>query len=136
MKRKSHLSFHCLVRFAYKWSSDKGSNMFVLWSGNWHKSPLCWLGWLLHCADRRGGRQEEHGWDREEAQWDVNQASGMENFTIRLGPLHSYFHYILHSLQCVPLYTMLAALGHPTVNWFILDIEGAEFQVLREKPKS
>ena len=35
-------------------------------------------------------------------------------------------------LQCVPLYTLLAALGHPTVNWFILDIEGAELQVNNE----
>ena len=31
--------------------------------------------------------------------------------------------------QCLPLYTLLAALGNPTVHWFILDIEGAEFQV-------
>ena len=31
--------------------------------------------------------------------------------------------------QCIPLYTLLLALGNPTVNWFILDIEGAEFQV-------
>ena len=29
------------------------------------------------------------------------------------------------TLQCVPLYTLLLALGNPTVNWFILDIEGA-----------
>ena len=34
---------------------------------------------------------------------------------------------VLH--QCIPLYTLLAALGNPTVHWFILDIEGAEFQV-------
>ena len=33
------------------------------------------------------------------------------------------------SYQCIPLYSMLAAIGNPTVNWFILDIEGAEFQV-------
>ena len=32
--------------------------------------------------------------------------------------------------QCLPLYTLLAALGNPTVHWFILDIEGAEFQVV------
>ena len=32
--------------------------------------------------------------------------------------------------QCLPLYTLLAALGNPTVHWFILDIEGAELQVL------
>ena len=35
---------------------------------------------------------------------------------------------VLH--QCIPLYTLLAALGNPTVHWFILDIEGAELQVL------
>ena len=38
------------------------------------------------------------------------------------------------TLQCVPLYTLLLALGNPTVNWFILDIEGAEFQVLQTLP--
>ena len=32
--------------------------------------------------------------------------------------------------QCLPLYTLRAALGNPTVHWFILDIEGAELQVL------
>ena len=32
-------------------------------------------------------------------------------------------------LQCIPLYTLLLAIGNPTVNWFILDIEGAEYQV-------
>ena len=31
--------------------------------------------------------------------------------------------------QCIPLYTLLLAIGNPTVNWFILDIEGAEYQV-------
>ena len=35
---------------------------------------------------------------------------------------------VLH--QCIPLYTLLVALGNPTVHWFILDIEGAELQVL------
>ena len=32
-------------------------------------------------------------------------------------------------MQCIPLFTLLLALGNPTVNWFILDVEGAEFQV-------
>ena len=30
------------------------------------------------------------------------------------------------TLQCIPLYTLLLAMDNPTVNWFILDIEGAE----------
>ena len=32
-------------------------------------------------------------------------------------------------LQCFPLYSMLMALGNPTVNLLSLDIEGAEFEV-------
>ena len=36
------------------------------------------------------------------------------------------------TLQCVPLYTLLLALGNPTVNWFILDIEGSEWTVLTD----
>ena len=38
------------------------------------------------------------------------------------------------TLQCLPLYTLLLAAGNPTVHWFILDIEGAEFQVLQTIP--
>ena len=33
-------------------------------------------------------------------------------------------------LQCFPLYSVLMAVGNPTVNLFSLDVEGAEFQVL------
>ena len=40
------------------------------------------------------------------------------------------------TLQCVPLYTLLLAMDNPTVHWFILDIEGAEFQVLQTIPWS
>ena len=35
----------------------------------------------------------------------------------------------IFKLQCFPLYTLLLAMGNPTVNYFILDIEGAELQV-------
>ena len=38
------------------------------------------------------------------------------------------------TLQCIPLYTLLLAMGNPTVHWFILDIEGAEYQVLQTIP--
>ena len=38
------------------------------------------------------------------------------------------------TLQCLPLYSLLLTLGNPTVHWFILDIEGAEFQVLQTIP--
>ena len=37
-------------------------------------------------------------------------------------------------LQCFPLYSALTALGNPTVNLFSLDIEGAEFAVLKTIP--
>merc|ERR1712241_369658 len=37
-------------------------------------------------------------------------------------------------MQCMPLYTILLALGNPTVHYFSLDIEGAELQVLRTIP--
>ena len=32
-------------------------------------------------------------------------------------------------IQCFPVYTVLLALGNPTVHYFSLDIEGAELQV-------
>ena len=37
-------------------------------------------------------------------------------------------------LQCFPLYSVLQALGLPTVDYFSLDIEGAEYQVLKTIP--
>ena len=36
--------------------------------------------------------------------------------------------------QCFPFYSYLAALDHPTVNFLSLDIEGAEFEVLKTIP--
>jgi hypothetical protein len=37
-------------------------------------------------------------------------------------------------IQCLPLYSILLALGNPTVHCFSLDIEGAEFPVLKTIP--
>jgi len=37
-------------------------------------------------------------------------------------------------IQCMPLYSILLALGNPTVHWMSLDIEGAEFPVLKSIP--
>ncbi|XP_023348961.1 uncharacterized protein LOC111717714 [Eurytemora carolleeae] len=35
---------------------------------------------------------------------------------------------------CIPLYTLLLALGNPSVHYFSLDIEGAELKVLKAIP--
>ncbi|XP_023322539.1 uncharacterized protein LOC111696953 [Eurytemora carolleeae] len=37
-------------------------------------------------------------------------------------------------MQCFPLYSVLLSLGNPTVNYFSLDVEGAEFAILRTVP--
>ena len=37
-------------------------------------------------------------------------------------------------IQCIPLYSLLLALGNPTVHYFSLDIEGAELAVLKTLP--
>ena len=37
-------------------------------------------------------------------------------------------------MQCFPVYSVLLALGNPTVDYFSLDIEGAEFPVLKTIP--
>lgn len=37
-------------------------------------------------------------------------------------------------MQCIPLYSILLAIGNPTINYFSLDIEGAEFAVLKTLP--
>jgi len=37
-------------------------------------------------------------------------------------------------VQCFPLYSVLKAIGNPLINYFSLDIEGPEFQVLKTIP--
>jgi len=39
-----------------------------------------------------------------------------------------------YDMQCFPLYSLLMAIGNRTVNYFSLDIEGAEFAVLQTIP--
>ena len=43
-------------------------------------------------------------------------------------------YYFFFQIQCFPLYSLLLAVGNPTVNLFILDIEGAEYLVLKNIP--
>ena len=38
------------------------------------------------------------------------------------------------TVQCFPVYSLLLALGNPTVHYFSLDIEGAELKVLETIP--
>lgn len=40
----------------------------------------------------------------------------------------------LYRVQCYPLYALLLAMGNPTVDYFSLDIEGAEIKVLLTIP--
>ncbi len=44
------------------------------------------------------------------------------------------FHRRTIRVQCFPLYSVLLALGNPVVDYFSLDIEGAEFPVLKTVP--
>merc|ERR1719460_1874786 len=37
-------------------------------------------------------------------------------------------------MQCMPLYTILLAMGNPTVHYFSLDVEGSEFPILKTIP--
>jgi hypothetical protein len=37
-------------------------------------------------------------------------------------------------MQCIPLYSLLLAMGNPTVNLLVLDVEGAETLVIRTVP--
>ncbi len=37
-------------------------------------------------------------------------------------------------MQCFPVYSILMAIGNPVVDYFSLDIEGAELPVLRTIP--
>ena len=44
------------------------------------------------------------------------------------------YHRRTIRVQCFPLYSVLMALGNPRVDYFSLDIEGAEFPVLKTVP--
>ena len=37
--------------------------------------------------------------------------------------------FVYFQMQCFPIYSMLLAVGNPTVDYMSLDIEGAEFDV-------
>ena len=37
-------------------------------------------------------------------------------------------------MQCFPVYSVLRALGLPTVDYFSLDVEGAEYEILKTIP--
>merc|ERR1719273_179357 len=37
-------------------------------------------------------------------------------------------------VQCFPVYSVLRALGLPTVDYFSLDVEGAEYEILKTIP--
>ena len=39
-----------------------------------------------------------------------------------------------YPVQCLPVYSLLLALGNPTVDFFSLDVEGAEIRVLKTIP--
>ena len=38
------------------------------------------------------------------------------------------------SVPCYPLYEILLAIGNPTIDYFSLDVEGAEFGILKSIP--
>ena len=38
------------------------------------------------------------------------------------------------NVTCIPLYTILLAMGNPTVDFFSLDVEGAESDILKTIP--
>ena len=40
----------------------------------------------------------------------------------------------LFDVTCLPMYSILLALGNPTVDYFSLDVEGAEYDVLKTIP--
>ena len=41
---------------------------------------------------------------------------------------------LFQRLQCLPLYSILLALGNPSVDYFSLDVEGAEVPILKTIP--
>ena len=38
------------------------------------------------------------------------------------------------AVQCIPLYTVMLALGRTTIDFFSLDVEGNEIEILRTLP--
>ena len=67
---------------------------------------------FLDCAEIGGIKGEIKGWQAEE----VNNTAPVIKAT------------------CLPLYTILSAVGNPVVDYFSLDIEGAELAVLKTIP--
>jgi len=41
---------------------------------------------------------------------------------------------VVSFVECLPFYSILLALGNPTVDFFSLDVEGAEWDVIQTIP--
>ena len=72
----------------------------------------------------------------EIANFDLHAVRGENNQPISMGGIvaDEVENDMVFKIQCFPLYSLLLAMGNPTVHYLILDIEGAELQVLRTVP--
>ena len=41
---------------------------------------------------------------------------------------------VVTKVQCLPFYSVMAALGNPVIDYFSLDVEGAELSILQTIP--
>ena len=73
------------------------------------------------------GRAEELPFDLSGSVWDGERREAMSG-------LVSKETEKTVGMQCLPLYSLLLAMGNPTVHYLSLDIEGAEFPVLTSIP--
>lgn len=73
------------------------------------------------------GRAEELPFDLSGSVWDGERREAMSGLVSKETDKTV-------GMQCLPLYSLLLALGNPTVHYLSLDIEGAEFPVLTSIP--
>ena len=52
------------------------------------------------------------------------------------GRLRNSIYPLIPRVPCFPLYSILLALGNPTVDYFSLDVEGAEWLIVETLPWS
>ena len=68
------------------------------------------------------------------ADFDFEAVQKNDTQTFSMGGIVSDGREETNKVQCFPLYTILLALDNPTVNYCSLDLEGAEFAVLKTIP--
>ncbi len=63
---------------------------------------------------------------------NIPPKQNLQNMNLRIEEQEN--NEVIYAVQCFPLYSILLAIGQTTVDFFGLDVEGAEYKILKTIP--